>query len=603
MAEQDTLVKKLTVLNEIAVTLNRAVDVRGALHDALVRLVELMGLETGWIFLVDPDSQERWFGKGYTLLVHHNLPPGMALHVAEAWDGGCDCQGLCSKGKLTEAYNEVRCSRLAKIKGDRGNLLIHATTPLRAGDQVLGILNVAAPAWEHFSQEALALLTNAGNYIGIALERARLYDLVQQQRIQEQAALLDMSDLLLGHLDLDDLMHHLVTETQRLLGVDGCALMLPNEAGSHFEVRAASGWWSDPALVGRERRIPADGTSGAGRVMRSQQSWVVVDVRAANVAQPLEDWLEAEDFRCHAVVPLVVQGRSIGVLVVNHRQPHQFDDEHVRLMRLIANQAAIAIERARLQEAEIRRQRIEHELALATDIQLSMLPESCPAVPGWEFAAVYQAARQVGGDFYDFIPLSDDQTQLGLVIADVADKGVPAALFMALSRTVIRGLAIRYGCRPAEVLRQTNMHILRESKADLFLSACYACLDTQRGSMAFANAGHNPPLWLRAATGEVRRLKAPGMVLGVIDSIRLEQRRAEIEPGDVLVFYTDGVSEAHDADFNEFGAARLEEALQANRDKSAGEIADAIVQAVSAFTGDVPQFDDFTMFVVRRVAR
>ena len=181
----------LDALNAISTTLNQAEDVPRALETTLARLVELMGLETGWIFLHDSDAQDRHGGRGFVLAAHHNLPPALALDQLPVWHTGCDCQALCNKDRLTGAYNEVRCSRLRNAPGDRNGLKVHASAPLRAGDNILGILNVAAKDWESFSEEGLVLLANVGSQIGMALERARLFELLKERRIHEQAVLLE----------------------------------------------------------------------------------------------------------------------------------------------------------------------------------------------------------------------------------------------------------------------------------------------------------------------------------------------------------------------------------------------------------------------------
>ena len=241
MSSQPDLIKKLTILNEIAETLNQATDVQAALHDALVRLVELMGLETGWIFLIDPSAKTRWAGRGYVLAAHHNLPPALALQDVEMWAQTCQCQRLCDAGELNEAYNVVGCSRLAGATGDRRGLALHASAPLRSGERTLGILNVIGRDRGAFSPRALALLTNVGNQMGIALERAQLYDLLKEQRVSEGKALLDVSNQLLSRLDLDDVMGYLVEEVCRLLRTDGCALLLSGETPESLSFSAASG--------------------------------------------------------------------------------------------------------------------------------------------------------------------------------------------------------------------------------------------------------------------------------------------------------------------------------------------------------------------------
>jgi serine phosphatase RsbU (regulator of sigma subunit) len=596
MSSESDMVEKLTTLNHIAETLNQAVDVESVLNHALAELIRLMGLETGWIFLKDPTATDRWGGSGYVLAAHHNLPPALETDKADAWEGGCICQGLCNSGGLTKAYNEVHCSRLAGVSGDRRGLAMHASTPLCSGDRILGILNVAAPDWASFRPEALTLLTNVGNQMGTALERARLFDLVQERRVHEQAALLDFSSQLLSRLDLDDLMHYLVEEVRQMLRADACALLLPGEEPGVLDFRAASGWHVHPVAEGRQ--VPVDENNGPALAMRTQHPFLAEDIEKSDLAPRMPDWLRAEGFHGHAVVPLLADGRSIGVLVIDSRQPRHLDENELRLLRLMANQAAMAVEKARLHQEEVKGQGLERELAIGQQIQLSLLPEAPPAVPGWEFAAFYQAARLVGGDFYGFFELPGEPGRLGLLIADVMGKGVPAALFMAVSRTVIRTTALD-GHSPAATLMQANELILEDSHAELFLTAFYGVLDTRTGRLVYANAGHNRPLWLHAATGEFEELAARGIVLGALPEIELEECEIEMTPGDLLLLYTDGVSEAMDADHQLFGIERLRAAVTAKAHASTQEILEAIVAAIQAFTADAPQSDDMTLVAIR----
>jgi sigma-B regulation protein RsbU (phosphoserine phosphatase) len=312
--------------------------------------------------------------------------------------------------------------------------------------------------------------------------------------------------------------------------------------------------------------------------------------------------LREEAFCTVAIVPLIADGLSIGTLAIDSRIPRRFSEVELRLLRLMANQASIAIEQARLQEEEIRRQRIEEELAVGRNIQLSMLPDSYPSLDGWDFAARYEAARQVGGDFYDLFSLPGEPGRWGIVIADVSDKGVPAALFMALSRTTIRNVALR-GRPPAEVLTWANRFIQEDSQAHMFLTAFYGELDSRNGSLVYANAGHDPPLLWQASTNRFIELSANGVALGVLEQPEIEERVIILEPGDVIVLYTDGVTEATNMDLEEFGKSRLKETLAGTLREtpgaSASDILKAIVAAVNEFTGNVPQYDDITLFVIK----
>jgi sigma-B regulation protein RsbU (phosphoserine phosphatase) len=247
---------------------------------------------------------------------------------------------------------------------------------------------------------------------------------------------------------------------------------------------------------------------------------------------------------------------------------------------------------------ELERLRLEEEMAIGRRIQRSLLPGSCPQIPGWEFAAYYRAARQVGGDLYDFIALPDSPNLLHLVIADVTGKGVPAALYMAFGRTVIRTEA-RNDCPPAETLRRTNRSILQDIRTPLFLSAFYATLDTDSGRLVYANAGHNWP-YLRRQSGTVEPLASKGLLLGVLPEAVIEEKTAVLEPGDCLVLYTDGITEADNAAGDFFEDERLEAIIASQPWDSADDLLQAIVAAVEQFTGDTPQADDFTLVVARR---
>ena len=590
---------ELTTLNRIIETLNQAVDVRQVLQSALADLLALMDLESGWIFLVDEQAQDSWAGRGFTLSAFQNLPPALDLEDPSAWNKGCDCQGLCKSGKLVAAYNEVRCSRLSESLGDRQGLAVHASVPLRAGTQILGILNIASADWQSFTPQSLALLTNIGNQMGNSLERARLFDMLREQRIQEQAALLELSNQLLSRLDMEDMMAYLVEVVPNLLVADACALMLPAEDSQFLEFHVAKGWSMNP--VDQKRQIPLDERSGPGTVMLTQEPLIATNIDQRDPAPWAPDWVLAEGFRGHAVIPLIAEGKSVGVMTINTRRPRQWDDHDIRFMRLMANQIALAIETARLHQEEIERHRLEEELALGRTIQLSLLPEKSPDISGWGFAALHKSARQVSGDFYDFYDLPADEPLVGMLIADVVDKGVPAALFMALSRTVIRTMALS-GRGPAEALKKANELILNDSRASMFLTAFYATLNTHTGHLVYANAGHNRPLWYHADTGKCQELHAEGSLLAVLEQLDLEQIEIQLQRGDILVLYTDGLTDALNSSGEMFGEERLWEVIENNPGKMAQEMIDHIMEAVEKYSRNTPLADDLTLIVISRVS-
>jgi serine phosphatase RsbU (regulator of sigma subunit) len=259
--------------------------------------------------------------------------------------------------------------------------------------------------------------------------------------------------------------------------------------------------------------------------------------------------------------------------------------------------ALMSVRVRRYMEVEVKRQRLEEELAIGRQIQLSLLPQTPPEIAGWDFAAVYCAARQVGGDLYDFISDPANPDLLHLAIADVTGKGVPAALFMAMCRTIIRAAAIN-GRSPADLLQRTNHLLMCEQRSLPFLTAFFASLNTQTGQITYASAGHDRPYWVQA-DGSMGQLTSRGMLLGAFPAIHLEEKSIALTAGDMLILYTDGITEAR-REKELFGETRLEAVIAANTDASAGEMGQAILEAVTQFCGPTPQADDMTLVVVKR---
>lgn len=250
-------------------------------------------------------------------------------------------------------------------------------------------------------------------------------------------------------------------------------------------------------------------------------------------------------------------------------------------------------------EYKLTYQRLAHESAIAGQIQATFLPRNLPDVPGWQFSMALDPARETSGDFYDVIPLANGCW--GLVVADVADKGMGAALFMALSRTLIRTFAPTYALEPAQVLKAANQRILSDTDSDLFVTVFYAVLDPVSGMLYYCNAGHNPPLLLQGSQETPPlRLTRTAIPLGIREYEEWQQGSITVPPGAILTLYTDGITEAHDEEETMFGEERLVKVLQANRNRPAAIIEDKILSAVYNFAGGAPQSDDITLMVVVR---
>lgn len=255
-------------------------------------------------------------------------------------------------------------------------------------------------------------------------------------------------------------------------------------------------------------------------------------------------------------------------------------------------------------QMEERLARSNAELAIAADIQSSFLPDAIPQLAGFEVAAKSLMAREVGGDFFDAVPLEViriGQDRLGLLIADVSGKGVPAALFMALSRIVVRVNATWHHRAPAEAIRDANAVIARDAKGGMFVTLFYGVLDAHEHSLTYVNAGHNPPLVYRAVDGSFSELAPTGIAIGAVPDADYSAGAAVLEPGDVAVLYTDGITEAENDAAEFYGEDRLRAAIAESSRLPAGAMVDAILGSVQAFSGAVPQSDDITLMVVRKV--
>lgn len=353
----------------------------------------------------------------------------------------------------------------------------------------------------------------------------------------------------------------------------GNALRLVGQLGP----KASDAAWGDPEMSLRADRLEA-------RAFRQERA-----LRGAEVGRHV--W---------RAIPLLIPGRTpVGVVTLcDDLLGDRFVAQRERELLLVGylNQAARA-----LQVVSTRRR----ELELAGRMQASLLPSAPPDLPGWQLEALLRPARETSGDFYDFIPLPGER--LGIVIADVADKGMGAALYMALSRTLIRTYAAGYPERPDLALQAANDRILADTEADLFVTVFYGILDPAGGTLTYCNAGHNPPFWLASGghpeTGgpdPIQLLPGRGIALGVVQDPGWGYSNIEIGPGQALLLYTDGIVDAHDPALAPFGSERILETAMSNLGRPAGSILEDLLSRLQRFTEDQPQFDDITLIAVHR---
>ncbi|MBX3066464.1 MAG: PP2C family protein-serine/threonine phosphatase [Anaerolineae bacterium] len=293
-------------------------------------------------------------------------------------------------------------------------------------------------------------------------------------------------------------------------------------------------------------------------------------------------------------------GAPIGGIYLSRGSGVKTVPEVLPAMQSLAAQIASALHSTRIYENTLSSQRLLHELTMAGQIQASFLPESLPTVPGWQIAVMLDPARETSGDFYDLIELPNGR--LGMVVADVADKGMGAALYMALSRTLIRTFAAQFPDHPAQVLGAANSRILMDTRTEQFVTVFYAILDPREATLTYCSAGHNPAYLLSAHDGGAapQHLGKTGIPLGIFDDVTWRETSVTLRTGDALIVYTDGVTEAQNSEQELFGEDRLLSSVRGHLRESAETLQTALLADVRNFTGDAPQFDDITLLVLTR---
>lgn len=407
------------------------------------------------------------------------------------------------------------------------------------------------------------------------------------------ALLYRLSDTFNSSLDLDQVLNLVIDEVIAVTRAERGFLMLYDEA-MQLVFRAARGM--DQQTIDTPEFQVSRGV--VDRVAREQQPVLTSNAQS-------DEWLSGRasiiglGLRSILCVPLLLKGRCLGVIYVDNRlQAGLFTPDDLELLTSIASSAAIALDNARLYQVALEKGRMERELQMARQVQASLLPRETPLIPGWQVAAWWQPARQVSGDFYDF--LVDGPDRIAVVIGDVADKGMPAALFMTLTRSTIRATLAQH-CEPAECIAQVNRLLCDDADNGMFVTVLYGELNPVTSELVYVCAGHYPPLWYRAAEDRLTGLESTGMALAVHPWGPFEQRRVQVSPGDMLVFYTDGVIDATNERIEEFGHDRLHQVLFDHRRESADDIVGALQSAIHAHVGPTVPFDDIAVVLLKRV--
>src|SRR5208337_5596153 len=426
----------------------------------------------------------------------------------------------------------------------------------------------------------------AGPEGSAALEKMR-------ERIENLKECFRVSGLINSSLQLDEVLENIMTTSRSILKADACSLMLVDEKSDELVFEVAQGPVADRLKGGMRIRR---GQGIAGTVHDTGEPLLIENAYTDTRFNREFDRMTGYRTQTILCVPLKIKERVIGVSrVINKLDGSSFNQEDEETLSLLCSNAAIAVENARLHHEILRRQQIEQDLAFATSIQLSFLPQQMPELQGFRFAAQYQAAQEIGGDFYDFIPLDDNR--IGILIGDVSGKGVASALFMARFTTDFRFQAVREQ-NPEILIRRINEKVCLQSCRGMFVTLLYLVLKKNSGDAVFINAGHLPPIIWNSSEGKYATLRGSGgPPIGIVPGQQYSSAGTSLNPGDTILLSTDGLIEAKDDQGERFGWERIENCLRQGG-SDVESVKSRITLSLSQFVRQCPQADDTTLVLV-----
>lgn len=579
--------RTLRRLEEISFKLLGQLELNPLLESIARGVVEILSADSGGIYRYDPRRNE----------LRPIIPvrqPKEALYAVRPGEGMAGRVMVSGKAMKLDNYDEWAGRTPKQRRGTVGPVV---QAPVSKGKEFLGVIyaerNLGRPA---FTDEDLESIQLFANYAAIAITNAQLYQ-EAKRAAGELASLYQTSLEITKQLDLDQVLEGIIRRAEGLVnGKNGQfyyfdedhQVLIPGLAG-HL-----------PKSLQRVSMKPGEGMSGTVFVTRKPLIVPDYDKWEGRAASTPKGYIG------QAIgIPVEHGDNILGVIAISRSKTSApFDEHDVRLLTLFAGQAAVALTNARqydeLQKlyGEVRvKERLESELTMAHTIQASLLPQKLPRIGGWDLAACWDAAREISGDFYDCFPVPGGRW--GFVIADVAGKGMPAALFMALCRTLTRTFCMD-GRPPREAIARVNDLIIADSYSDWFVTLFYGLLDPKWGILTYVNAGHPRPLWLRNRGRKLVKLAADGIALGVYEGIKLEEKSVQLGPGDSVLLYTDGISEALDSAGNLYGEKRIQSGLRRFSQETPAVALENLQKDIAAFSKGRPQADDLTAIMLKR---
>jgi GAF domain-containing protein len=609
LAERERRIRELDAIGQIGQLVSASYDLEQMLDQVYEHLQALTGASTLYLVVCDPETHA----------ITHSLYADRGARVPDDWHGQPPRRGSLTRWVLEQQrpllLHDIPSQRdeLAGMGIDVARLNPAISThswagvPLLAKEgQPIGVISVQDYRPNQYDQRTIDLLGQVASHLSLGVQKVRLFE-ERERQIAENARLFaaeqearrtadtlrEVARALSASFDAGEVPRMVIRELGKVIPYDTASILLVEDEQFRMAVQGGI-----PVGSPHQATYRLDELNAAAQVVRGRAPLVIDDTASSpewsplGSTPPLRSWLG---------VPLIAKGQVLGVLNICAADSHRFTARDAEVAAAFASQAAVAMENARLYQESVTR--VEQELEIASRIQRNLFPRALPQVAGLELAAYIHPARETGGDFYDVIVLREEAGQqraaLALMVGDASGKSIPAAMLMAIARSIARSEA-RDHQTPPDVMRETNRWVALDVPPRSFVALCYATLDLQSCRMALANAGQLAPI-RRRPSGEVAYLDAPGVTLplGIVPDIPYAALELPLEPGDLLLFYTDGIVEAKNEARELFGFERLEALVHQHGDLPPQQLIERIVAAVSAFAGHAPQHDDMTIVALR----
>ena len=571
----------VTTLFELGREITSVLNLDELLHKIPLLIARITKFQAFAVYLLDPRREE--LSIAYAVGYPDDVVWGLRLKVGHGLVGAAVADG--KPILVNDVHTDPRY--VEAVPGSRAEIVV----PLRRKGNVIGALNLLSDTPGQFTETDEAMLRQFGAHVAVAIENARLFESTREYT-HTLETLAEIAREFGAILNLDELLTRIANLARRVIDYRTFGILLVNQDTDELEMKVAVRY-GDKITVPRVKL-------GNGIVGYAALHKVAVNV--PDVEADPRYIRVVEDARSELVVPLMVHDRCIGVIDLESPELDAFGKNQVEIVTLLASQAAVAIENARLYETIRNNEvRLEKEIRFAQRVQAALLPVDLPKrLKQVDVAARFAPARELGGDLYDF--LAPEPNSLVVAVGDVSGKGVPAALYSAFAGELIRSRTFRrryaperFG--PAGVLASTNTILHERQLEEYYCTLCYAVFDFKRRTMTMANSGLPYPV--RCSDGRAEQITLPGVPLGSFAGSTYDEVSFDLAKGDLFVFCTDGVFEANDALGREFGAERLLEVIGAVRTSTAREIVDAIFSAVQEFRGETPPNDDMTAVALK----